>query len=54
MRKLILAVFGLYTLAAIWKFEEEEDGALIALSPFIAAIAIALLSRRRSSALDAE
>ena len=45
MRRLILAGLGLYTLAAIWKFEEEEDGLLIALAPFAAALAVLALSR---------
>ena len=53
MRKLILAGLGLYTLAAIWKFEEEEDGLLIALAPFAAALAlIALTKPDRSEALE--
>jgi hypothetical protein len=49
MRKLILIGLGLYGLAALWKAEEEEDGLLVALSPFVAAIAIAVLTRRDSS-----
>jgi len=46
MPKFILAALGLYGLAAIWKFEKDEDGTLVALSPFIAAIALLLLSRK--------
>ncbi len=49
MRKLILLGLGLYGLAAIWRAEEEEDGMLVALSPFVAAIAIAFLTRRDRS-----
>ncbi|HEX3808859.1 MAG TPA: hypothetical protein VHW02_04080 [Rhizomicrobium sp.] len=45
MRKLILLGLGLYGLAALWKLEEEEDGLLVALSPFVAAIALAMLTR---------
>jgi hypothetical protein len=45
MRKLILIGLGVYGLAALWRAEEKEDGLLVALSPFIAAIAIAVLSR---------
>jgi len=45
MRKLILIGLGLYGLAALWRAEEEEDGLLVALSPFVAAIAIAMLTR---------
>jgi hypothetical protein len=40
MRRLIVFGLALCTLGAIWKFEEEEDGAAIALSPFLAALAI--------------
>jgi hypothetical protein len=46
MRKFILIGLGLYGLAAIWRAEEEQDGLLVALSPFVAAIAIAFLTRR--------
>ena len=53
MRKLILIALGLYGLAALWKTEEEQDGLLVALSPFVAAIAISLLTRReRANGLD--
>jgi hypothetical protein len=46
MRKLIVIGLGLCGLAAVWRAEEKEDGLLVALSPFIAAIAIAVLTRR--------
>jgi hypothetical protein len=46
MRKLILLGLGLYGIAALWRAEEEEDGLLVALSPFVAAVAIAILTRR--------
>ncbi|HSM97096.1 MAG TPA: hypothetical protein VLT91_13695 [Rhizomicrobium sp.] len=47
MRKLMWIGLGLAALAAVWKFEEEEDGTAIALSPFLAALAIAILVPRR-------
>jgi len=57
MRKLILIGVGLCALGAVWKAEEEEDGAAIALSPFLAALAIEtgifLLRRHQSSLLGA-
>jgi hypothetical protein len=40
MRKLLLAGLALCALGALWKVEEEEDGAAVALSPFLAALAI--------------
>jgi hypothetical protein len=40
MRKLLLAGLGLCILGALWRTEEEEDGMAIALSPFLAALAI--------------
>jgi hypothetical protein len=40
MRKLIMIGLGLCALGAIWKTEEEEDGTAIAMSPFLAALAI--------------
>ena len=46
MRKLILIGLGLYGLAAVWRAEEKQDGLLVALSPFVAAIAIAMLTKR--------
>jgi hypothetical protein len=46
MQKIILAALGLYALGAVWKFEKDRDGTLIALSPFIAAIGLLLLSRK--------
>jgi len=40
MRKMLMIGLGLCALGALWKAEEEEDGAAIALSPFLAALAI--------------
>ena len=40
MRSLLLAGLGLCALGALWRIEEEEDGAAVALSPFLAALAI--------------
>ena len=57
MRKLLLIAVGLCALGAIWKVEEEEDGVAIALSPFLAALAIEtgifLLRRHQSTLLGA-
>ena len=56
MRRLMVFGLGLCALGAIWKFEEEEDGAVIALSPFLAALAIEagifLLRRHQGSLLN--
>jgi hypothetical protein len=55
MRKLLLAGLALCTLGALWKAEEEEDGVAVALSPFLAALAIEagifLLRRHQGSLL---
>jgi len=40
MRKLLLTGLALCALGALWKAEEEEDDAVVALSPFLAALAI--------------
>lgn len=40
MRKLLMIGLGLCALGALWKVEEEEDGVAVALSPFLAALAI--------------
>ena len=40
MRKLLMIGLGLCAAGALWKVEEEEDGAMVALSPFLAALAI--------------
>lgn len=41
MRKLLLLGLGLCAFGALWKAEEEEDGiAVVAISPFIAALAL--------------
>ena len=46
---------ALCALGALWKVEEEEDGAVVALSPFLAALAIEagifLLRRHQGSLL---
>jgi hypothetical protein len=57
MRKLLIIGLGLCALGALWKAEEEEDGMAIALSPFLAALAIEtgifLLRRHQTSLLGA-
>jgi len=57
MRKLLIAALGLCALGALWKAEEEEDGAAVALSPFLAALAIEagifLLRRHQGSLMRA-
>lgn len=57
MRKLLFAGLGLCILGALWRAEEEEDGAAVALSPFLAALAIEtgifLLRRHQGSLLGA-
>ena len=40
MRKLLLMGLALCALGALWRVEEEEDGASVAMSPFLAALAI--------------
>ena len=55
MRKLLMMGLALCTLGALWKVEEEEDGVAVALSPFLAALAIEagifLLRRHQGSLL---
>jgi hypothetical protein len=54
MRKLLMVGLGLCALGALWKAEEEEDGTVVALSPFLAALAIEagiFLLRRHQGAL---
>jgi hypothetical protein len=55
MRKLLLTGLALCTLGALWRVEEEEDGVAVALSPFLAALAIEagifLLRRHQGSLL---
>jgi hypothetical protein len=55
MRKLLFVFVGLASVLALWREEAEEDGIAVALSPFIAALAIEaailLLSRRRDGML---
>jgi hypothetical protein len=57
MRKLLLIGLGLCAAGAIWRFEDEEDGTAIALSPFLAALAleagIFLLRRHQTTLLGA-
>lgn len=40
MRRIVLLGLGLCALGAVWKMEEEEDGMAVAMSPFLAALAI--------------
>ncbi len=54
MRKLLLIVAGLFVFGALWREEAEEDGVAVAMSPFVAVLAIELgifLLRRRQSGL---
>jgi hypothetical protein len=57
MRKLLLLGLALCAVGALWKVEEEEDGAVVALSPFLAALAIEagifLLRRHQGGLLGA-
>ena len=57
MRKMLMIGLGLCALGALWKAEEEEDGMAIALSPFLAALAIEagifLLRRHQGGLLGA-
>jgi hypothetical protein len=57
MRKLLLIGLGLCAFGALWKAEREEDGTIVALSPFLAALAleagIFMLRRHRSQLLQA-
>lgn len=56
MRKFLLVVAGLSIFGALGKAEAEEDGAAIARSPFLAALAIKgailLLPRERNNLLN--
>jgi hypothetical protein len=40
MKKLLLVGLALCTVGALWKAEQEEDGTVVALSPFLAALAL--------------
>jgi hypothetical protein len=54
MRKLMMIAAGLFAFGALWKAEADEDGPAVALSPFLAAIAIEvgiLLLRRKQTRL---
>lgn len=57
MRKLLMIGLGLCVVGALWKAEEEEDGAVVVMSPFLAALAmeagIFLLRRHQGSLLGA-
>ena len=56
MRQMLLILAGVFAFAALWKKEADEDGAGIAASPFLAALAldaaILLLSRKRNTLLQ--
>ena len=56
MRQMLLILAGVFAFAALWKKEADEDGAGIAASPFLAAlaldVAILLLSRKRNTLLQ--
>lgn len=57
MRKLLLAGLGLCLFGALWRVEEEEDGVVVALSPFLAALALEagiFLLRRHQAPLLAD
>ena len=58
MRKFLLIGLGLCLLGSLWKAEEEEDGTAVALSPFLAALAletgIFLLRRHQGLLLGAQ
>jgi hypothetical protein len=57
MRKLLLVGLALCAVGALWKVEEEEDGVAVAMSPFLAALAIEagifLLRRHQGGLLGA-
>ena len=57
MRKLLMIGLGLCVIGVLWKAEEEEDNAAVAVSPFLAALAleagIFLLRRHQVSLLGA-
>jgi hypothetical protein len=54
MRKFLMIAIGLCAFGALWEEEAEADGPFIALSPFLAALAIEagiFLLRRHQSGL---
>ena len=57
MKKYLIVGLGLCALGALWSWEEEEDGAAVAMSPFLAALAIEigvfLLRRHQTTLLGA-
>ncbi|HTT97355.1 MAG TPA: hypothetical protein VMF58_04860 [Rhizomicrobium sp.] len=56
MRKFLMIMTGVCAFAALWKEEAKEDGAAIALSPFLGALAIEaiilLLTSKRNAMLQ--
>jgi hypothetical protein len=57
MRRLLMIGLGLCAFGALWRAEEEEDGVAVAMSPFLAALAIEtgifLLRRHQGQLLSA-
>ncbi len=55
MQRFLLAGLALCAIGALWKVEEEEDGIAVAMTPFLAALAleagIFLLPRHQNSLL---
>ncbi|MEJ1967383.1 MAG: hypothetical protein WDN03_01910 [Rhizomicrobium sp.] len=54
MQRWLLIALGLCAAGALWKFEEKEDGAAVAYSPLLAALAIEIgvfMLRRHQNAL---
>ena len=57
MRQWMWIGLGLCAVGVLWKAEEDEDGAVVALSPFLAALAIetgVFLLRRHQAQLLAK
>ncbi len=56
-QKILLVGLGLCAFGALWRAEQEEDGTIVALSPFLAALAleagIFMLRRHQSQLLMA-
>jgi hypothetical protein len=57
MKKYLIVGLGLCALGALWRWEEKENGAAVAMSPFLAALAIEigvfLLRRHQTTLLGA-
>jgi uncharacterized membrane protein YhhN len=55
MRRWLVAGLALCAVGALWKIEEEEDGVAVAITPFLAALAIEtgifMLRRHQTSLL---